>query len=55
MCEVVAERLENAEIEKGEENVTRLYQLLMFEGKTAELDKAMNDAAYRKELIMCRL
>lgn len=54
MCDV-AERLENVGIEKGieqgESNLIKLYQLLTSEGKTMELDKAMKDATYRKELM----
>ena len=45
MCEVL-DRVEN----KGEEKVTKLYLILIKEGKVSEFEKACKDREYRKKL-----
>lgn len=36
--------------EEGEEKVSRLIQLLIQQSRTAEIDKAVSDKAYRQQL-----
>lgn len=50
MCEVL-DRVENREIQKGEETILSLMDYLLSNDRTEDAKKATKDKAYRKKLL----
>ena len=51
MCEVL-DRVEKRGEVKGEERLSKLYFILIKEGKVSEFEKAAKDSEYRKKLFI---